>query len=779
MFRSKKKKINAGSRRVVRTFDDEEDENDVNQVKTDGVGTNDKQRLDVDEPPSALMIALQRKKDEKRNKKRLKAKRKIGSGGPVVMSFDIEEDDENDDDDQHRKKKKKRKKGLGFGGGGNFANVDGDARKDDEMASFTTSTYGKDALEQLKSEQKRQTVQRAPLESTVTPNEESMDIDATIRKGDENLPEESFIPLDDEGGGNDTRFENYGRKKGQAKDKIFVVDDPPQDESHGWERQIEQRAGLRPSSQPSRPQNSKLLSLDELSEKLESTVETIDRQREELENSTNRLRADREHAKSNSKDHQKRLKQIGLACEFYQSTRRDLTLWVGALRDLHEKVQPIATAFTEMLLVQTKEFGQEFRSWQDDCVATLYQNRSLDRVLGRQPESTLFSTASNETVIDEFGRDIGSQYQRDRELRFKKRLEYINHNEMFSNDDIIKREDHDEEERAKILREALSAALEDLDQEYTSVTHLKSIFDGWFTAHFDDYQQCFATLSFGDLYAVLVQVELCKSNFFPDILSTVNESSSGTESSILELDRCLLDLPKEEAKEEINVKKVAKENEGRLARAVEKGVLPILLKILSDTEDKDNDTLFCLFFSATKSSLVSTLAKDIAINRSSNSSLSNNIQNLISAAIRRALEGVSIPLFNKDVPPLQSSSEALDFSVRFSRKYLVQILQQALCNIIIYWFPLIDLETNSVLSSDGQAETGIHYVLNFINDKYLVLLSSMENVDQTTSESPSAKHLFKKIWEALRTDSRNIIESPSLMLLTMPLRAAARAYQLD
>lgn len=765
MFRSKKKKINAGSRRVVRTFDDDEDENDVNQVGKDGVGTDDKQRLDIDEPPSALMIALQRRKDEKRNKKKQKGKRKIGSGGPVVMSFDIEEADENDDDDQHRKKKKKRKKGLGFGGGDNFTHADGDARKDDEMGSFTTSAYGKDALEQLKSEQKRQKVQRASLESATTPNEESMNIDPAIN--DENSPEESFIPLDDSGGGNDTRFENHGRKKEQEKDKIFVVDDPPQEESHGWERQIEQRAGLRPSSQQSRPQTSKLLSLDELSEKLQSTVETIDRQREELENSTNRLRADREHAKSNSKDYQERLKQIGLACEFYQSTRRDLTLWVGALRDLHEKVQPIATAFTEMLQVQTNEFGQEFRSWQDDCVATLYQNRRLDRVLGRQPESTLLSTASNETVIDEFGRDIGSQYQRDRELRFKKRLEYIS-----SNDGIIKREDHDEGERSKILQEALKAALEDLDQEYTSITHLKSIFDGWFTAHFDDYQQCFATLSFGDLYAVLVQVELCKSNFFPDIFSTANDGSSATESSILELDRCFLDSPKEEGKEGKNAKKVAKENEGRLARAVEKGVLPILLKILSDMEDKDNDSPFYVFFSATKSSLVSRLVKDIAIDRSSNSSLSSDLQNMISTAISRALEDVSIPLLNKDESPLQSSAEALDSSVKFARIYLVRILQQALCNIITYWFPLIDLDTNS------DSETGIHYVLNFINDKYLVLLSSMD-VDQTNSESPSAKDLFKLIWEALRMDSRNIIESPSLMLLTMPLRAAALAYQLD
>ena len=821
MFRSKKKKIHAGSRRVVRTTFDEDGENDVNQVGTNGVGADDKQRLDIDEdePPSALLIALQQRKAEKRNKKRARAKRKIGStGGPVVRSFDIEEADENNDDDDQsarKKKKKKRKKEHGFGGGDKIIDFDEDARKDDEMKS---STYGKEALEQLKSEQKRQTVPREPLQSTTSSNKKSMNSEPQILNSYENPPEESFIPLDDLGAEHKTSFENHGRKKEQEKGNIFVVDDP--EESHGWEQQIEQRAGLKPSSQSSQVlNNSKLLSLDELSEKLKSTVETINRQREELENSTNRLRADREHALTNSKDHQERLERTGRACEFYQSTRRDLTLWVGALRDLHEKVQPIATAFSEMLQIQTKNFGQEFRAWQDDCVATLYQTNRLDRVLGRQPESTLLTTASNETVIDEFGRDVGSQYLRDRELRFKERVEYMHRNKQYtdvdvpSNDDIIKLEDHDEEDRSKILKQALSAALEDLDKEYTSAARLKAVFDGWFAAYFDDYQQCFATLSFGDLYAVLVEVELYKSNFFPDVLMSVNDrtGASGTgnirasQRSILKLDDCILDSSYENDVDESDTKKsktskVARENAGRLARASEKGVLPMLVKILNDNENKgednDSDSPFYLFFSTTKSFLISKLIKDAAIRplqqgklsssdsgKSLGSNLQQQLQRLISAAIQKSLEEISIPLVNKDLNDdgffdgdKSLPSEALGCSIRFAQMYQVQILQQALCNIITYWFPLIEFDANS----DSNSETGIHCVLNFINDKYLVLLSSMENIGETAAAPPStAKYFFKRIWEALHTDSRNIIESPSLMLLTMPLRAAARAYQLN
>ena len=813
---------------MVRTSNDGDADdgqnNDADQVGSNGVPSDEDD--EVDEPPSALLIALQKRKTEKRDKKRMKAKRNIGSGGggTVVRSFDIEEaaDDGDGEDAQTKRKKsrrKKRKRGLGFGGGGDNDNMmDGDTNNDeidDEiMGSRTINTYGKEALEKLKSEQKLQTVpQWEPLKATTSFNTDS------LKNGDSkiisNPPEESFISLDDLGEGNDTGSENYGRKMEQENEKMYVVNDPLPDESNDWERQIEQRAGIKASSISTYPSKnttttSKLLSLDELSQKLQSTVETIDRQKEELQNATNRLRADRNHAMTNSKDHQETLRKTGLACEFYQSTRRDLTLWVGALRDLQEKVSPIAAAFREMLRIQTNDFGHEFRAWQDDCVETLYQTNRLDRVLGRQPESTLLSRASNETVIDEFGRDVRSQYLRDRELRFKDRIEYIHRN---NNRAIIKREDHDEEERSKILQEALSAALEDLDQKYTSVTQLKIIFDGWFAAYVDDYQQCFATLSFGDLYAVLMQAELCKSNLFPDVLSSLNRAAS-QEQPILEIDHCFSDTSKDQEKEEEKYtaknksSKVTIENEGRLARVVEKGVLPVLVKILNNDEDggNDNDSLY-LFFSSIKSRLISKLINDVAIQplqhgqnssngKSLNSNLRQQLQNLVSTAIKNALGGISIPLLNKGNSSGcddDSGNNGTSLAFRFASVYLVQILQQALCNIIIYWFPLIDVDTNSNSSSDGQAETGIHCVLNFINEKYLVLLSSIENAEEATSSSSSssssepslssAKAFFKPVWEALNntnTESRsNIIELPSLMLSTLPLRAAARAYELN
>jgi hypothetical protein len=851
MFRStkKKKKFNAG-RRTVQTFDDNDNDNendDKHEVTTDHItgdkkikDDNEDQNDDEEEEPSALFVALQNRKNEKRNKKKGKGK------GLVVRSFDVEEADDDDDDDDDdkkinkKKKHKKRKRGLGFGGDGtstsdgnedenrfstnNSRTADDDKQvvnDDDDVDGLQLPSYGKDALERLKSEQKLQKISTPPPPSSSPPPPLSA-VELSVGTGssgnDDNLkqiPSESYISLDDDSKNNNilngtvltgeeadaaANYESYGRKD-QENDKIFAADDhslPPQ-ESAAWEEQIERRAGIKTiSTSSSSLSTSKMLSLEELSEKLKSTIQTIQTQREEFSNSTNRRCSDREQAMSESKTQQETLKNIGHACEFYQKTRRDITLWVGALRDLQEKVQPILNAFQEMMKVQNQDFDNEFLSWQDDCISTLQENDMLDRVLGRQstqhPTATINNNNNNNgdggdpvnNGIDEFGRDIRSQYLRDRDLRFNKRNAKIitiisssvdinqstddtistndnksttQNEKQIIGDDIINRmmlreDHHNEDERSKTLHEALSVALEDLDQDYTSILQLREIFDTWFGSYCDDYRQCFATLSFGDLSAVLVQVEICKSNFFCDMVSEKFKYSSNSTlpSFPTELDCLLLENQGVD-------KRMVKENEGRLARAVEKGLLPMLTEIL-----KEN--FFCLFFSSTKSSLISKLIGSAILHLHNSSSHRIQLQVLISTAIANSLDGIAIPILKKN--DKFEDNQSADVSTRFANVYLVKILQRTLCNMIVYWLPLIPLD-----SSDG--ENGIHSVLNFINDKYLMILSSI--VDKN-NESSSAKTSFEPVWDALNRDERKFVESPSLMMLTMPLRAAAHAYQL-
>ena len=275
-------------------------------------------------------------------------------------------------------------------------------------------------------------------------------------------------------------------------------------------------------------------------------------------------------------------------------------------------------------------------------------------------------------------------------------------------------------------------------------------------------------------------------------------SSTAPEPSIFKIGQYCSDLSIDEGVGECATNKfygseVAIENGTRITSAVQKSLLPMLFKILND----DNNSSFCLFFSSIKSWLISRLVNDVAIkslHRVPNNhsccdvkllgrNVRKQIQYLISSAIKKALCGISLPLMNtnskKAESRLPSPSDELDYSVKFATFYLIRILQQALCNIIIHWFPLLEIDANSKSHGDIQAENGIHYVLNFVNEKYLVLLSSIDGGKGTNSKTlPSARDFFKPLWDALNKESRNILESPSLILKTTPLRAAARAFKL-
>ena len=821
MFRStkKKKKFNSARRRTEQIHDGVEENNDdggtgneesnIDEGRNGYLGDDKQEIRDEEEEPSAFILAQKHRKNKKLNNNKGKGKK---TGGIVVRSFDVNETDgENEDQRSSKKykknKHKKRKQKLGFGGGGGGTesmHTDDDDKNGGDRSSTTHSSnnvinddndgngfqvpsYGKQALERLKSEQKRQEITVVSQSSLLKPHLLSSVAepftDSDNRNDHQNMPSESFIRLDESNNANirdgivltgeeaDRHCEShYSQKKTVYENEaMFPEHQLPQIES-SWEAQIERRAGIKASTPSLSISSSKILPLDELSNKIKSTLEAIETQSDGFNNSVIRRKADGEHAIAESKIQEETLKNTGRACEFYQKARRDIVPWVGALRDLHNKVQPILREFHEMYKVQNIDFDREFLSWQDDCIAILREKGLLDRVLGRQSCSNIDTDSSN--GIDEFGRDIRPQYLRDRDLRFQKRSEKttlsfvgsINHNnidgtlvdnsithkerETLDNsqdiDNIFKMmmyEDHNEDERSKALHEALTIALQDLDQDYLSVTQLKNVFNLWLQTYNDDYRQCFATLSFGDLFAVLVQVQICRSNFFPDLLSESFRVDEKLPPSSTKLDSFFVDRNENDSVEHIN----------RNERAVEKSLLPIIAEILGGSS-------FCLFFSSSKTVLIANLINVTKLQLQNSSSTQAKIQALIYTAISTSFGSVAIPIPRRNV---ETNKDAA-VSIRFASMHLVKILQRMLCNIITHWFPLISLDS-------PEGENSIHFVLNFINDKYLIILSSLD----------TAKTLFAPIWNALNKDSRKIVESPSLMMLTMPLRAAAHAYQLN
>ncbi|KAG7373207.1 hypothetical protein IV203_033931 [Nitzschia inconspicua] len=764
MFRSttaiKKKK--STFRKVSKSVGDDGSQLQRPLITSDGDGDDNNQEEDGDDH-GALQSALLIRKKQKVAKK--------GRTGLVVRSFELNEDGMDDDTESNNQKrlKKKRKRGLGFGGGGGSLQQ-GDHHHDDPAESQGQnldanqdfqSSYGKEALEELKAEQKRQKLKMDAIgttgeESTVTEKTiNTSDVPATEAKThgvNSTNAEESFISL--QGGNQIYDTTPYTTTQHEALrdeyDLEEMVADP--EESELWNEQIEKRAGIKSyrTAQTAQRSVSKLVSSDDLSCNLQSTIQSMQIQQEELQNSINRRKADREHVRNDSIAQEETLKTAGTACEYYQKLRYDLTLWVGALRDLCAKITPIQQAFLEMLEVQCEDVDHELRSWQDDCIAVLQEQGMTSQILGRQPEIPVNSGAPS---IDEFGRDIKSQYLRDRDLRFQHRQQKLKHDNASGDEPSVQDicncllDDHNETERCETLNEAFRATMDDLDQDYTSSQGLKDIFDQWKSQYVEDYKQCYASLSLGDLYAIFLQMEICKSSWFVEMIT----SGSGEYSSHPTFPKNL----------ESMLSYGSTDDEGYIQRSVEKSLVPMLSSILQTHPSA------LLFLSRNKSYLMSRLMQLAVRSLPESPRTVQNLEKAVSEAIARALDGIAIPIVNQvDESTVKISSLAQ--SSKFATTYLAQILGEMLYNMIFYWFPLLPLEA-TIEGTDG-----LHAVLNFINEKFLMLLSSLDK-----KEDHRSKQLFSVLWQALRQDQRNLLEAPSLLLLTLPLRAAGRAYQLD
>ena len=303
-------------------------------------------------------------------------------------------------------------------------------------------------------------------------------------------------------------------------------------------------------------------------------------------------------------------------------------------------------------------------------------------------------------------------------------------------------EDHNEKERCNTLHEALQAAVQDLDQEYTSVEGLKTVFQEWKSKYPEDYKQCFASLSLGDLLALFLRADFCKSSWFSTILSeAVSQNGSGVVPFSKDVEASLGDSH-------------VIDDDCR-GRALEKSVIPFLKGSM------ETYPACALFLSQKKSEMMSNL---VSVARNHSKGQTKILEKAICDAVVKSLDAVAVPILNNTSPEVENDAGATaEFALQFSKNYLVGILQEMLCNMINYWFPLLTLESED-------SNNGIHAVLTFANEKFLMLLSSIENDE--------SRHSFEAVWQALRKDPRNLLASPSLLLMTMPLRAAATAYGL-
>ena len=331
-----------------------------------------------------------------------------------------------------------------------------------------------------------------------------------------------------------------------------LVDHDMDEEGNQWEDTITRRAGLAKGksitkkvaldqSEGMKDANERERIITNIRNTIVSTIALFQGKIIDFEQHTSRKNQEHDLSMNEHDKLQKEQNTISMKFQFYQNLRNELVTWVGATRDMTPKLVQIEDALRQMSEERSIERHIVRREWDEDVYTILIANADLDHVIGKDP--LIPEITSNGTMTDEFGRDMGSLHKlarnKRRERRQKWRAQKNRHHSdtnsfiLTSSIDRTQNEYEDSdfglddgdllntEERRKALSDAVDVVLSELDDQYISVSKLLTLVVQWIDSYPDDFDQCFASISFSEIIQILARFEVCSKI---DLLSHVMDA---------------------------------------------------------------------------------------------------------------------------------------------------------------------------------------------------------------------------------------------------------------
>ena len=660
---------------------------------------------------------------------------------PRVFLSNYDDDDDDDDDDEVEQtiirpvkkptnraparsfdvevvkesvKKRKRKE---FGFGGSIPRQEDKIESHDWDNGYGESNYDKDAIDKLKTEQKYREVEE---DMSTDINNPFKDL-TTERYEPTNDPLPSFIPLNNRGDEvfiltgdealnyNDVTFQNKLQKR------VEIV--TQEDALEGREGEVTRQAYEKPQKKSEIAFETTTIA--ELKAQIKLTVSHLKFQQKDLQQVYMRRQVEKNHIKEELERQESDLESAGVALEYYQELRLDLSSWVGAMRDLKKKVAPLH----EALRLLDKEFLDCRICFEDDAIHVLRETGLLEQVLGRQPTIPL-DTA---TVTDEFGRSTKSQdiMAREKRTRYRQQMRKERHLNGDESDALISESGKDElKERRRALQKALHVAMNEVDDHFTSLVNLIVLFSKWFTSYREEYIQCFAGISLAELSSVLIQVDLCS------IHHPLHWQGDG--------------FPWIKALQDISTFEINIEG-SPLYRIVDKVLIPAVEDILHDQaysliSSRHTRSLATFFFETSK-----VLPKG--------SILIDKLSSQLSHYIESGLQSMAIPILKSGLRPPVSDDICDAFN--YATTWQICCIEKIITNLMTYWAPEL---------GDKLAKP----ILDFTSSQLLFLLSSLNMRD-------ASGRLFGKVYNSLL--EYNWLQRPEFMFQATVIQAAAVSYR--
>ena len=823
-----------------------------------------------------------------RDKKVFKKSFNLTTGSAGAVSFTM--DDGNDEDEENmllnrqndvkkakqKKKKKKSKKrtGLGFGGISSYADEEESSGMDitigigsmapsfqhldyenegDNEEVGTSSLYGREAIEKLKSEQKpfvpnaEEAVKTStytakgkiaepvgdtdgvPLATTNlgTDGDDYIPLDSTkspeIITGDDaiayvNGGEEGDCHYDNNPRGKDSidkaklgaevlsnlsldQRETFARKLQSVSEGNVPLEDDIDEGGRRWEEEIARRAGVGSSVGSRVNENSSaaqrvISSSDDngqgviakIKTTIESTVDNLLLTDQDLESNIGRRQHEYEMSKSELAKYEGELSTTGSRFDYFSTLRMDLVNWVGALRQISDSIKKVEDVLLDFNRdVSAKDQGH-LRELEDDIVSLLKEETLLKTVIGRKPV-TFEDSSSSGPVVDEFGRDIRSLKSLGRSKRLwhrrKSRQESKDRRKPLASQDstafqcfedtdgeLSDNEFMDRGNRRHALSDAVQVVLDDLEEEYTSVPALISLFMNFANSYPEEYNHCYASLSLVDLISVLARAEICQKLDFSRLMNGDGQCQDGSLHNFSWHDG-LVKLDKKVCENDDSHLKESSEDISALTLLTERLYFDVFSLALVG-EKCGGENMFSIYdpFSEKQTKAMTTMYKAIASNMPKKSNakkdeLAKNVLDYMSGFLQQ----VAIPLVNKTALQglYESSHESNDDqtdAVQYATVGQLHRLKKLILNVSRYWGSVTEGSLNDKFAN--------FCLLDVIAYRFLPVLETVENHSKYNEEIILVlKAIIYEIQEA------NWINRSNLMLSSAPIRAVQSKYKIS
>lgn len=531
------------------------------------------------------------------------------------------------------------------------------------------------------------------------------------------------------------------------------------------------------------------LTLRDVHQQFSQTQERLHQQADELEKSLIRRHEAKQETQEQAEKHRQDLKKTGGSLEFYQTWRRDLIAFVGALREITKALPDMQNAWHE--LEQDMAGILKWRDWEDDTFAVLTRYKLVQSVVGRHPTVSADLLTDKSSEVDEFGRDIVSQKQRilqqrrleRRKIRKETVVEngvkqkigswagsdgsvspHLNSHYAYPNGYPVLSGPSEMEtfrERNKALQNALKIVLDNLYEDYTSLPQLFELFSQWKRSFPLEYKECYASLTLADLATVLILVELLSLN------DPLNESGGHDEAKWMTTVCRHYNCGDYPSNVSINngsdVQLFDKES---IERLVSKTVIPTLQDLLSQKRTYN-------LLSYRQSKALSTFLSHAQRLLTKDHPVLRMLHKVVVDYIQQSLHELSIPIIVHQklaTDRLESVSddtekELLGQTIHDATIGQIERVKKIVLNMFDCW-------ANNLPPESGFPSV----ILQFISSKVVPLLSALQTwYWPSLAESPS--DVFVQFWEEIQ--KHDWLDQPEYSIHSTILKATAGAFRIE